>query len=326
MRHFVNIFLTIVSVICLFSSCEKTPTFDGNVTIGFENDTVRFAYANTFENIPIVFEGTSNVWPISVKVEVVSEYDGDGYPATEDVDYFLTSKEVFFGKPDNYTDSTGAEVITRNIEVNYPDKTKEELRFKLRIVSCSEDKVEITQDEVVVITSVSDVERLVGTYTVTGDLYSIDQSGETPVFNSLGAASFPVSVTASGSTLTVEGLFSENYNPATGTSTDEDITSFNITVGENRTLSMQLGMDNAIDFPSWFYYCGIDVVTEAGEILEGPVTGSYDAAFTTISFDSEVTDNMVTFSFYAKNSPYDHMGWFEYGAFFLKNMKMVKSN
>ena len=77
MRYF-KIVLVILSVMFLFSACEHTQTFDGTVSIGFESDTVRFNYANTFENIPIQFEGNSNVWPISVSVEVVSDYDENG--------------------------------------------------------------------------------------------------------------------------------------------------------------------------------------------------------------------------------------------------------
>ena len=322
MRYF-KIVLVILSVMFLFSACEHTQTFDGTVSIGFESDTVRFNYANTFENIPIQFEGNSNVWPISVSVEVVSDYDGDGYPAVEDVDFYLTSKEVFFGKPDDYTDTT-ASVYSKNVEVSYPDQTKEELRFKLRIVSCSEADVEISREEVVVITSIPDINRLVGTYTISGELYSIDESGETPVFESLGEASYPVSVTANGSVLTVKGLFNNNFNPATGTSDDEEITSFNFTVEGNRAMSMQLGIANSTYFASWFYNCGIDVITESGELLEGPVALSYDSTFSEIFFDQNVRDNMIVFSYY--NSEQLHMGWFNYGDSFLKNIRMVKTN
>ena len=136
---YLKIVLTVMAVSLAISSCTKTPAFEGQATVGFESEFISNNYGSDIIYIPVVFQGTSNVFPIALDIEIVAEpeYDGDGYPAVEDVDYYLTSTDLSFARPEDYeelVDENGSVTITKNLEVRYPDATKDELQLPVNLV------------------------------------------------------------------------------------------------------------------------------------------------------------------------------------------------
>lgn len=304
----------------LLFSCDKDVEFNGKAKIGFQSDTIKLGFANKYSQIPVVFEGTSNVWPLSVTVEVDTQYDGEGYPAVEDVDYYITSKEVFFGRPtdDEYED--GDEVtLTKGLEINYPLQDKDEYRIKLRITSASSDKIEISRAEAVVIASKPYIDRLVGTYTLTGDAYQMQVSGTDTTYVSQGKQeSYTVNVTKSDNRLKVEGMFNTEADLQAG----KNVTAFFMEVAsDSKTISMPLGFANSNYMEGFGTYTGLHVVSEANELLAGPVSATFDSTYSTIFFSDEVKSNLLTFAFY--NADGDFRTFYNQKRF-LKNVTMVK--
>lgn len=304
----------------LLFSCNKDVEFNGKAKIGFQSDTIKLGFANTYNQIPIVFEGTSNVWPLSVTVEVDAQYDGDGYTAVEDVDYFITSKELFFGRPsdDNYKDGDQV-TITKGLEITYPIKDKDEYRIKLKITSASSDKIEISRAEAVVIAARPDIDRLVGEYTLSGDAYKVEISGSDTTYVSQNKQeSYTVRVSKDNDRLKVEGLFNSEDDYQNG----KNVTAFYLYMSEEgRNISVPLGFANSNFMTELSTYTGLHVITTDNKFLEGPLTAKYDSSFSFISFDSEVTSNLLTFTYY--NSLGERKSFFNKNRF-LMNVKMVK--
>lgn len=304
----------------LLFSCNKDVEFNGKAKIGFQSDTIKLGFANTYNQIPIVFEGTSNVWPLSVTVEVDAQYDGDGYAAVEDVDYYITSKEVFFGRPtdDEYEDGDQV-TLTKGLEITYPLKDKDEYRIKLKITSASSDKIEISRAEAVVVAAKPDIDRLVGEYTLTGDAYKVEISGSDTTYVSQNKQeSYTVRVSKDTDKLKVEGLFNSEEDYQNG----KNVTAFYLYMSEEgRNISVPLGFANSNFMTELSTYTGLHVITTDNKFLEGPVTAKYDSSFSFISFDSEVTSNLLTFTFY--NSLGERKSFFNKNRF-LMNVKMVK--
>lgn len=304
----------------LLFSCNKDVEFNGKAKIGFQSDTIKLGFANTYNQIPIVFEGTSNVWPLSVTVEVDAQYDGDGYAAVEDVDYYITSKEVFFGRPtdDEYEDGDQV-TLTKGLEITYPLKDKDEYRIKLKITSASSDKIEISRAEAVVVAAKPDIDRLVGEYTLTGDAYKVEISGSDTTYVSQNKQeTYNVRVSKADSRLKVEGMFTSESDMQAG----KYVTAFYIEFAEEgKNLIIPLGFENNNYMDDYGIYTGLTVVTLDNKFLDGPVSATYDSTYSTIFFDNDITDNLFTYRIY--NSQGDIQAFYNKNRF-LKNVKMVR--
>lgn len=304
----------------LLFSCEKDVEFNGKAKIGFQSDTIRLGFANKYSQIPIVFEGTSNVWPLTVTVEVDAQYDGEGYPAAEDVDYYITSKEVFFGRPtdENYKDGDQV-TLTKGVEITYPLKDRDEYRIKLKITSATSDKIEISRAEAVVIAAKPDIDRLVGEYTLTGDAYKVEISGSDTTYVSQNKQeTYNVRVSKADSRLKVEGMFTSEADMQAG----KYVTAFYIEFAEEgKNLIIPLGFENNNYMEDYKFYTGLTVVSLENEFLDGPVSATYDTTYSTIFFDSDITDNLFTYRIY--NSQGDLQAFYNKNRF-LKNVKMVR--
>ncbi len=177
--------LAVASLSVLAVSCTPDVTASGDASVGFSGPEFETGLGSQYFNIPIVTEGKSTVYPIKVQIEV-AEYDGE-YAAVEDVDYMITSKEILVASPEA-TPSVEVKVINPN--------NVDALYFKLKIVS-QENAQSISQDEVLVMCQKSDLDRVCGTYTVTG----IDSS------NSAVTQTWVVS--NDGSKIQIAGMFNE---------------------------------------------------------------------------------------------------------------------
>lgn len=351
---YIKLFLILLTVSLVFS-CQQTQVYEGTATIGFDYDTVSFSFPNSessVNTVPITFTGSSNLWPIHATIEVVADYDGDGFEAVEDVDYRITSKDVFFGEPSDYADSVAANPgyatsITKNVEFTYPNSSKEEhdeIRVKLRIASYSHsDEIQTSQQEVVVKTSIPDMDRLTGIYDAVGELYTMqltevgkDDYGKTvydTTFVASGeSASFPVRVATSttGEALVVRGLFCEDYDPVNDVNhgdmlSGNFVTQFTVNMEseESKTLSVTLGTANSSLNMANFYIYSPHVVTGQDNgvtFLPGPLTVNYDSTYSTLSFDLG-TDNYFTIWLYSNTTtkvrPYSNGS-------FIKNLRFEK--
>ncbi len=357
---YIKLFLLLAAVGLVFSCQETTKTFEGTASIGFDSDTSWFSFPSTshdVNSIPITFTGSSNLWPIEVKVEVVTDYDGDGYPAVENEDFLITTTDLIFGEPSDYADSVAVNpnystTVTKYIEFTYPDSvlvSREEIRVKLRIVSYSHsDEIQLSKETTVVSTAISDIERLVGVYEMTGELYTmqVDETevpGENPdddpviirdtSYVQTGTASYPVTISISeaGSSLIVRGLFNEAYDPVMDTTSQARpdqgfVTQFRIDFVQSddayRELYLDLGWTNGLDDMARNYTCCLEVVSPDNKFVDGPVSAFYDSSYSRIVFGPEVTDNFLTLYYYADSEtiarPYKE-------TCFLKNAKLQRA-
>lgn len=348
---YIKLFLVFIAASFVFS-CQPEQAYQGTATIGFDNDTIWYNFPNGEDDVnpvPITFKGSSNLWPVKATIEVVADYDGDGFPGVEDQDYRITSLEVFFGEPSDYKDSIEANPdysasITKNIEFTYPDSVSarlDEMRVKLRIASWSHsDEIQLSNGEVVVKTTIPDIQRLVGIYDATGDLYTMEltEVGEVddkPVYDTTFVASgekanFPVRVVAQENALAVRGLFCGDYDPVTDINSGDElqgnfVTEFTVNISdeEARELSMTLGSANSeLNMVNYYLYCAEYVTGEQGNMfLTGDVKGFYDSTYSFFTFGEEVEDCYFTIWRYSNNTTRrDPMNM----RYFVKNLRFEK--
>lgn len=351
---YIKLFLILLTVSLVFS-CQQTQVYEGTATLGFDYDTVSFSFPNSengVNSVPITFTGSSNLWPIHATIEVVADYDGDGFAAVEDEDYRITSKDVFFGEPDDYADSVAVDPdymtsITKTVEFTYPDSSRlkhEEIRVKLRIATWSHsDEIQPSQQEVVVKTSIPDIDRLIGIYDAVGELYTMqltevgEDEQDEPIYDTTfvasgESASFPVrvDVSTSGDALVVRGLFCEDYDPVNDVNHGDMlagnfVTQFTISMEsvETKTFLMNLGTANSsLNMANYYIYSPEVVMAQEGGVLfqSEPLTVNYDSTYSSLSFDLG-TDSYFTIWLYSnattKVRPYSNGS-------FLKDMRFEK--
>ena len=320
---YLKIVLTVMAVSLAISSCTKTPAFEGQATVGFESEFISNNYGSDIIYIPVVFQGTSNVFPIDLDIEIVAEpeYDGDGYPAVEDVDYYLTSTDLSFARPEDYdelVDENGSVTITKNLEVRYPDATKDELRFKLRINSTSVEGVQITTSECVVAIAKPDVERLVGNYVVSGQRYDVEISGSDTTYVAAEEVSYDVVMEVEGSRLVMRNLFSTESQIANGEGT---AIYFTPSETEERTFDVPLNFNNGKFYSTLGMYMCPSLISEDNEILDTVLKVTYDSTFSGLTFDDTAKNNLLTFVIY--NSAGVRNAFFRKDSF-LKNITITK--
>lgn len=290
----------------LFSSCEKTEVFNGTAKVGFKSEETRVTFANFCEQIPVLFEGTSNVWPITLNVEVVP-YDGK-YAAVEDKDFLITSHTLHFGMPAGYNDSVAVNpgyktLIEDYIEVNYPNRKEAvELRFKLKITSVTEGvTIDPEKSETLVIAAISDASRLSGDYIMGGQSYTKEESSLTAA----GAANYQVTVKGTSTTLTVSKMFGEAK------------ARFKFEMAEDGMyVNMPLGLDNSFSVTETEqdtegndvkvkYNVALSLVDANLQIKDlASVKATYDEEYNAFVFESDVTDNYLTLVKYDENGEF----------------------
>jgi len=178
------------------SSCEKAVSASGNASVGFEAEEVSMGLGAEYISIPIVTTGETTVYPIKVTVSV-EDYAGD-YAATEDVDYMITSKELFIASSES--------IPSIEVKVINPED-KDELRFKLKIASY-ENAQSVSVGETLVKLAKSDYDRVCGTYTVNG-YYGVESYSETWTLTNNNGDITINNLLASGTEV------SASYNPET---------------------------------------------------------------------------------------------------------------
>ncbi len=224
----------VASLSVLAVSCTKDVTPTGDATVGFKSAEFETGLGSQYFNIPIVTSGETTVYPIKVQIEVV-EYTGD-FAAKEDVDYIITSKEIYVASAES-TPSVEVKVVNPN--------NADALIFKLKIAS-QENAQSISQGEVLVKCEKSDLDRVCGTYTVTG------------MYSDGSAANESWVVSNDGTKIQLVGMFNETQGYIEGTMKDGVIT-FPLGPGTNQ-------MIGAYNF------------TGIGPAYVGPGLGSVDAS------------------------------------------------
>lgn len=304
---YIKIAFALVVAAALFS-CEKTEVFNGTAKVGFKSEETRVTFANFCEQIPVLFEGTSNVWPITLNVEVVP-YDGK-YAAVEDKDFLITSYTLNFGMPADYNDSLAVNpdyktVIEDYIEVNYPNRSDEvELRFKLKISSVTEGvTIDPEKSETLVIAAISDASRLsADDYVMGGESYTKEDNSLTAA----GAANYEkVTVKGTSTTLTVTKMFGEakakfKFEMA------EDGMYVNIPLGMENSYSVtETEKDEEDNDVKVKYNIGLGIVDASLQLKDlASVKASYDENYNAFVFDSEVTGNYLTLVKYDENGEF----------------------
>lgn len=147
----------------LLASCDKEETATGNATVGFASEKQEFGLGSDYIHIPIQTTGESSVYPIKIEL-AVAPYSGE-FAATEDVDYIITSKEIFVASAES----------TPSIEVRLLNpEDADELRFALEITS-ADNAQSISVKNTTIACAKSDLDRVCGKWKAEGFSYS---SGE----------------------------------------------------------------------------------------------------------------------------------------------------
>lgn len=157
-----------VASMMAIAACQKTAvTPSGDAVVGFESPEFNSGMGSEYIHIPIVTTGETTVYPIKVYIEA-GEYTG-AWAANEDVDYIITSKEIFVASPDS-----NPSVEVKLINPNHSD----ELNFKL-VIASQENAQSIGQKEVLVKCVMSELDRICGKWDVVGEKVSDPQTGAT---------------------------------------------------------------------------------------------------------------------------------------------------
>lgn len=148
--------IALASVV-LLASCEKTQgPATGNAAVGFASEALEYGLGSEYIQIPIVTTGETSVYPIKVTVSVAA-YNGD-FAAVEDVDYMITSKEIYVASAESKP--------TVEVKILNP-KDADELRFVLEITE-QNNAQSISVKNATVICKKSDLDRICGNWTAKG--------------------------------------------------------------------------------------------------------------------------------------------------------------
>ncbi len=274
--------LALASLTLLAVSCNKEETATGDASVGFTAAEFNTGLGSQYFNIPIVTEGETTVYPIKVKIEV-AEYTGE-YAAVEDVDYMITSKEILVASAES---KPSVEVKVLN------PSNADMLVFKLKIAS-QENAQSISQGEVLVKCEKSDLDRVCGTYVVTG-AYSDDS-----------AANESWVVTNDGSKLQLTGMFGET-GYIEGELKDGVIT-FPFGAGTNN----MIGAYNFTGIGPAYVGPGLGTLTSEGiSIVNVPHELKVDVAedFKSLTLRLE-TNQVIVLGVYSYDDAQNYLGWF----------------
>ncbi len=159
--------LAAASLALLAVSCTPDVTPAGDASVGFEKAELETGLGSPYLYIPIVTEGETTVYPIKVNIEV-DEYTGD-FAAKEDVDYMITSKEIYVASPESKP----------VVEVKILNPTDSDaLYFNLKIAS-QENAQKISQGTIAVRCVKGDLDRVCGQYAVVGQTHQGAPASET---------------------------------------------------------------------------------------------------------------------------------------------------
>lgn len=187
-------------------ACQQTITPSGDATVGFASAEFETGMGATYIYVPIKTTGETTVYPIKVNVEV-GEYTG-AYAAKEDVDFMITSKEI-------YVASANSEP---SVEVKIVNPSNaDQLNFKL-VISSQENAQSISQGEVLVKCEKSFLDRICGKWNVSGTLEGSAYKEVWTIGNDGGKP-------------TINGIHGETQGSIVGT-VDEDAMTITFTIGE----------------------------------------------------------------------------------------------
>lgn len=150
-----KVILVACASLLLAASCNKVEGPTGTAAAGFSSAEIQKGLGSEYIYIPISVAGDATAYPCTVKVEV-KDYTGE-FAAKEDVDYFITSKEIVIASAESKP----------NIEIRIINpEDADELRFALDLkdVQTPADMVSST----IVKCAKSELDRICGTYVVSG--------------------------------------------------------------------------------------------------------------------------------------------------------------
>lgn len=193
---FTKIIAIALASVVAFSSCQEKPgNASGDAAVGFASETLEYGLGSEYIKIPIVTTGETSVYPIKVTVGVAA-YNGD-FAAVEDVDYMITSKEIFVASAESKP--------TVEIKIVNP-KDADELRFVLEIKEQTNAQ-SISVKNATVICKKSDLDRICGNWSVVGQ-------------NNEGAYSETWKIFNEGGNPCIQNIFGETAGYMTGTFED----------------------------------------------------------------------------------------------------------
>lgn len=247
--------IALASVV-LLASCEKTQgPATGNAAVGFASEALEYGLGSEYIQIPIVTTGETSVYPIKVTVSVAA-YNGD-FAAVEDVDYMITSKEIYVASAESKP--------TVEVKILNP-KDADELRFVLEITE-QNNAQSISVKNATVICKKSDLDRICGNWSVVG---TNDEGGYSETWKIFNEGGNPC----------IQNIFGETAGYMTGTFEDGVLT-FELGTPENAIAAYNFsGIGVAYVIPVFGAY------VEGGVALgKGTLTGTVSEDFTKIHWN-----------------------------------------
>lgn len=254
--------IALASVVAFASCGPQQVEATGDAAVGFASETLEYGLGSEYIKIPIVTTGETSVYPIKVTVDVAA-YSGD-FAAVEDVDYMITSKEIFVASAESQP----------SVEVKIVNPTDaDELRFALQITE-QDNAQSISVKNATVVCKKSDLDRICGKWTAVGtDTYEGAAFKETWQF-----------FTDAGQ-LYLTGLFGETAGAIACEFKDGKITWEFGQVGNALNAYNFNGIGTHYIVPIGGLVAGGKLKTQK----EGKVTGTVSADFSTIVWDIQKT-------------------------------------
>ncbi len=287
--------IVVASLAVLAVSCTQDVKPTGDATVGFETPEFNTGLGSQYFYIPIVTTGESSVYPIKVTVEVEA-YNGE-YAAVEDVDYMITSKEIFIASPESKP-SIEVKVLNPN--------DADALYFSLKIVS-QENAQSISQSTLMVKCEKSDLDRVCGTYVVTGS------------YNDGSPAKEEWVVSNDGKNIQLVGMFNETQGYIEGELKDGVIT-FTLGAGTDQMIGAYnfTGIGNAFVGPGVGTVSGDKLIIEKTE-HELQMVVSEDFKSLTLGLNP---DQLLILGVYSYDDATSYLGYFKY--MFLDSFTITK--
>lgn len=154
----IKLFATALSLALLTAACSDNEYSVNNLTVGFAAAEMEYGMGSEYIYVPLVFDADNAACstPFTAHVEVKA-YNGE-FAAVEDVDYMITSKDIVFASAES----------TPKVEIKLVNPADaDELRFVLS-VDRNDGAQGASYKETLVKCAKSEIDRVCGSYTVTG--------------------------------------------------------------------------------------------------------------------------------------------------------------
>lgn len=248
--------IALASVVAFASCRPQQVEATGDAAVGFASETLEYGLGSEYIKIPIVTTGETSVYPIKVSVNV-SAYNGD-FAAVEDVDYMITSKEIFVASAES----------APSVEIKILNPTDaDELRFALEITE-QDNAQSISVKNTTVICKKSDLDRICGNWTAKGQNGGENYTETWKIFNEGGKAC-------------ITGMWGETDGWMEGTFENGIIT---FELGE---VQNALGAYNFTGIGPGYVIPMFGRITPEGKVsgAKGTLTAKVSADFNTITFN-----------------------------------------